>query len=157
MNLKNFIQFRSQTSTLQNIFRIVLGAFLLFAGISHLTFARTEFLAQVPPWMPIDHDLVVVLSGIAEITLGAALIALPRYRAVVGWLTAIFFVVIFPGNISQYVNQIDAFGLTTDTARAVRLLFQPLLVLWAIWSTGAWQAWRNRHQQPSNPAWQHSD
>lgn len=157
MTLKNIIHYQPQTSTVQNIFRILLGAALLYAGISHLTFARTEFLAQVPPWVPIDHDLVVVLSGIVEIALGAALIVLRRYRALVGWLTAVFFVLIFPGNISQYVNQIDAFGLNTDAARAVRLLFQPLLVLWAIWSTGAWQAWRNRHQQPSDAAVQHSN
>jgi len=136
----------------QNIFRLLLGAALLYAGISHLTFARTEFMAQVPSWLPLDGDLVVVLSGIVEILLGVSLIVLRRYRALVGWVAAIFFVVIFPGNISQYVNGIDAFGLNTDTARFVRLLFQPLLVLWALWSTGAWQAWRSRHQNaPQRP------
>jgi hypothetical protein len=49
------------------IFRILLGAFLSFSGISHLTVARTEFLAQVPTWLPVNADQVVVLSGIAEI------------------------------------------------------------------------------------------
>ena len=114
----------------------------------HLTVARTEFLAQVPNWVPLDGELVVVLSGIVEIILGAALIVLPQYRVLVGLVTAVFFVAIFPGNISQYLNGIDAFGLNSDTARAVRLLFQPLLVLWALWSTGAFQAWRNRHVTP---------
>ncbi len=146
MTIKNIINYQPRTSIVQNIFRVLLGAALLYAGISHLTVARTEFLAQVPTWLPLDGDLVVVLSGIVEVLLGVALIALRRYRALVGWVTAIFFVVIFPGNISQYVNGIDAFGLNTDTARFVRLFFQPLLVLWALWSTGAWQAWRYRHQ-----------
>ena len=145
MFLENIIRYKPQTNTIQTAFRLLLGAFLLFAGISHLTVARADFLAQVPPWVPLDGDLVVVLSGIAEIVLGAALMVLPRYRALVGWVVAAFFIAIFPGNISQYVNGIDAFGLNTDTARAVRLLFQPLLVLWALWSTGAWQAWRNRN------------
>jgi uncharacterized membrane protein len=121
------------------IFRILLGASLLFAGISHLTVARTEFLAQVPTWLPVNADLVVVLSGVAEITLGLALIFLARQRAWVGLATAAFFVLIFPGNISQYVNQIDAFGLDTDQARFMRLFFQPVLVLWALWSTDAWR------------------
>jgi uncharacterized membrane protein len=130
------------TSHVQTLFRLLLGVVLLFAGIAHLTFARTEFLAQVPDWVPLDADLVVVLSGIVEIALGIALIGLGRYRVWVGWITAAFFVAIFPGNISQYVNRIDAFMLNTDEARAIRLLFQPLLVAWALWATGAWQAWR---------------
>lgn len=144
--LNNIITYQPRTSLVQTIFRLLLGVALLYAGITHLTVARTEFLAQVPTWLPLDGDLVVVLSGIVEIVLGLALIFLRRYRALVGWVAAIFFIVIFPGNISQYVNGIDAFGLNTDTARFVRLFFQPLLVLWALWSTGAWQAWRNRHQ-----------
>ncbi len=123
----------------RTIGRVTLGLFLLFTGIGHLTFGREEFTAQVPDWLPVADDLVVVASGIAELALGAALIALPRHRVAVGWIVAAFFVAIFPGNISQYVNQEDAFGLTSELARAVRLVFQPVLVLWALWSTGAWR------------------
>jgi len=129
----------SGTSKVQTLSRWVLGVALLLAGMGHLTWARTEFLAQVPPWVPLEGDLVVVLSGIVEIVLGGALIALPKYRVALGWITAVFFVLIFPGNISQYVNQIDAFGLDSDLERGIRLLFQPLLVIWALWSTGAWR------------------
>lgn len=126
----------------RTIFRILLGAFLIFAGVNHLTVARVEFLAQVPAWLPLDGDLVVVLSGIAEIALGLGLVFLGRQRALVGLAAAAFFVLIFPGNISQYVNRIDAFGLNTDQARFIRLFFQPLLVVWALWATGAWSALR---------------
>jgi len=126
----------------RTIARILLGATLLFAGTSHLTFAREAFRAQVPTWLPLDVDFVVVASGIVEIVLGLALIVLYRYRVWVGWLVAAFFVAIFPGNISQLVTHTDSFGLNTDAARAVRLVFQPLLVVWALWSTGAWKAWR---------------
>jgi len=119
--------------------RVVLGLFLLVAGIGHLTFGREEFTAQVPDWLPVADDLVVVGSGVVELALGASLIALPRHRVALGWLSAAFFVAIFPGNIAQYVNHVDAFGLTSDGARAARLVFQPLLVLWALWSTGAWR------------------
>ena len=132
-----------QTNLVQHAFRLLLGLFLLTAGTGHLTFLRVEFLAQVPNWVPVDGDLVVILSGIAELILGAGLIILPgRYRVVNGWLAAAFFVAIFPGNIAQYLNRIDAFGLTTDRARFIRLFFQPVLVGWALWVTGAWQAWR---------------
>lgn len=132
------------TSLIQNISRILLGSFLLLAGISHLTFARNEFVAQVPVWVPMNTDLVVVLSGIVEITIGISLIFIGRYRLQIGWLTALFFVLVFPGNISQYVNRVDAFTLNTDAARLVRLFFQPVLVFWAVWSTGAWDAFRKR-------------
>lgn len=122
---------------------VVLGLFLAFAGTSHLTFARDEFQAQVPDWVPVDKDLVVLLSGIAEIGLGSALALLPSRRVPVGLAAAAFFVAIFPGNISQYVTRTDGFGLDTDQLRFIRLFFQPLLVIWALWSTGAWQALRN--------------
>lgn len=148
--LQRLIQYKPHTSIIQTAFRWLLGLSLLNAGISHLTFARVEFLAQVPRWVPIDHDFVVVASGIVEIALGAALILLPRYRALIGWIAAAFFVAIFPGNIWQFIDRIDAFGMNTDAARAVRLLFQPVLIAWALWSTGAWQAWRSRHQPSSS-------
>jgi len=121
---------------LQNIFRVLLGAFLAFAGFSHLTFNRAEFLAQVPQWVPLNPDMVVILSGIVEISLGLSLIFFLKQKRNVGILAAIFFVLVFPGNISQYINHVNAFGLNTDALRLTRLFFQPLLVLWALWSTG---------------------
>jgi uncharacterized membrane protein len=133
---------------IETVFRILLGVLLVFAGISHLTVARAEFVAQVPTWLPVDSDLVVVLSGIAEIALGLALIFLVRQRVLVGLAVAAFFVLIFPGNISQYVNRIDAFGLNTDAARFTRLFFQPVLVLWALLATGAWRAFSRRKPKP---------
>jgi uncharacterized membrane protein len=117
--------------------RVLLGFALTFAGIGHLTTSRLEFQAQVPTWLPLDPDFVVVASGVVEIALGLSLIILFKFAPYVGALTALFFIAIFPGNISQLVTQTDAFGLNTDTARAVRLLFQPLLVIWALWSTSA--------------------
>lgn len=118
--------------------RLLLGLALTFAGVSHLTSARAEFQAQVPPWVPLDADFVVIASGVVEIVLGAALIVLFRWKEWVGIATALFFIAIFPGNISQYLSGIDAFGLDTDEARAIRLIFQPLLVVWALWSTRGW-------------------
>ena len=125
---------------IKKILLLSLGAFLTSAGISHLGSNRTEFLAQVPTWLPLNGDFVVVASGIVEITLGISLITttfiLKEYRKQVGIVVAIFFILIFPGNINQYVNKIDAFGLDTDQKRLIRLFFQPLLVIWALWASG---------------------
>lgn len=122
---------------------MLLGAALIYAGVSHLTFSRETFQAQVPAWVPLDSDFVVLASGVVEICLGLALISLGRYKAQVGILVAAFFIAIFPGNISQYLTQTDAFGLNTDEARLIRLFFQPLLVLWALWATGGWKLIRS--------------
>lgn len=139
----------SSSSLARTIARVVLGGFLLFTGVGHLTRQREEFQAQVPTWMPLDADFVVLASGVVEIALGLALIALPRYRVPVGWVVAAFFVAVFPGNVSQYMTGTDAFGLDTDRARLIRLFFQPVLIAWALWSTGAWAAWRaSRRAEP---------
>ena len=122
-----------------SVARFLLGGILAFAGVSHLTFARDEFQAQVPDWVPVDDDVVVLASGLVEISLGAALIGFARGRVGVGLLAAAFFVAIFPGNIAQYLDGKDAFGLDTDRKRLVRLFFQPVLVVWALWSSGAWR------------------
>ena len=134
------------TSLLRHAARILLGAALAFAGISHLTFSRLEFRAQVPPWVPLGPDLVVILSGIVEITLGLGLVFVPRYKVTLGWLSAAFFVLVFPGNIAQFMYHRDAFGLNTDRARMIRLFFQPVLVLWALWSSEAWRHYREKRQ-----------
>jgi uncharacterized membrane protein len=122
----------------RTIARYLLGTALIYAGVGHFSFSRVEFQAQVPPWVPLDADFVVLASGAVEICLGLGLIFISRYRKQIGWLTAAFFLAIFPGNISQYLTQTDAFGLNTDEARAIRLLFQPLLMIWALWATSAW-------------------
>jgi uncharacterized membrane protein len=128
---------------LRNMGQVILGIALTYAGSTHLTSSRQEFQAQVPTWLPLDADFVVIASGIFEIILGLALLILWRYRSQVGLIVAIFFILIFPGNINQYVNGIDAFGLDTDQARLTRLFFQPLLVAWALWSTSSWQIIKN--------------
>ena len=124
--------------------QMVLGFALAYAGVGHLTTSRTEFQAQVPTLLEEYADFVVLASGVVEIALGVGLIALWQYRVQLGWGVAAFFVAVFWGNISQYLNGVDAFGLDTDTKRLVRLFFQPLLVMWALGSTGAWKSWRSR-------------
>ena len=118
------------------IARVLLGVRLIVTGIIHLTFGRVEFKAQVPGWVPLNADLVVVISGIAELALGIALlVASKKRRQIVGLAAVIFFIAIFPGNIAQYIDHRSAFGLDTDTKRLLRLFLQPVFILWAWWST----------------------
>jgi glutathione peroxidase-family protein/uncharacterized membrane protein len=136
-----------KTTLTQNTMRVILGSFMALAGIAHMTFQRAEFQAQVPRWLPTNSsfmDFVVLSSGVVEIALGLSMIFLFRHKVKVGIALAIFYVLIFPGNISQYTNHIDAFGLDTDQKRLIRLFFQPVLVLWALWSTGALKHLLNR-------------
>lgn len=126
----------SSTPPSQTAARLILGSFMTFAGITHLTSAREEFQAQVPSWVPVDEDLVVVGSGVAEIALGAALLTLPKQRKLTGTALAAFFVAIFPGNIAQYVERKDGFGLDTDRKRLFRLFGQPGLIAAALWAAG---------------------
>lgn len=127
---------------IKTFFRLLLGAFMLYAGIGHLTFRRQEFVAQVPTWIqfsPEFADFVVLASGVVEIMLGLGMLLLWKKKATVGASLALFYVAIFPGNLNQYFNHIDAFGLNTDTLRLIRLFFQPVLIFLALWSTGGWQ------------------
>jgi uncharacterized membrane protein len=133
----------NKTTITQKIFRILLAVFMIYAGVSHLTFNRIEFQAQVPDWLPLNKDLVVILSGIVEIALGLGLALWTKKRIQFGCALAVFFILIFPGNIAQYLEGKDAFGvLNSDGARFRRLFFQPVLVVWALWSAGSWKAWR---------------
>ena len=130
----------NKTSIIQNILRILLGAFMLYAGIGHLTFLRLEFQAQVPTWITTYEsfmDFIVLASGVVEIIFGILMIVGGKLKIKTGIALAVFFFLIFPGNINQYVNQIDSFGLNTDKQRLIRLIFQPILIIWALWSTGA--------------------
>ena len=130
----------SNSQPIRSVARWVLAGGLGYAGIGHFINSG-EFLAQVPPWLPFP-EAIVAISGVVEISLAVALLFLRKQRVAVGWVTAAFFIVIFPGNVSQLITGTDAFGLDSDVARTVRLLFQPILVVWALWCTGAWRAWR---------------
>jgi len=136
-----------KTTLTQNIFRILLAIFMVCAGYSHLAFNRIDFQAQVPDWVPLSKDLVVILSGIVEIMLGLGLAFWKNERVTFGWVLALFFILVFPGNVAQYLDGKDAFGLDSDWARLIRLFFQPVLIAWALWSVGSWKAWRTRNHE----------
>ena len=132
-----------QSTRAQKITRTLLGIFLIFTGIGHLTFMRTAFLAQVPNWLPMEADIVVLLSGVVEIILGASLLFVKKQRTLVGWIVALFLILVFPGNLAQLVNHNYAFGLNSELLLWLRLPFQPLLIILVLWSTGAWNEWRH--------------
>jgi uncharacterized membrane protein len=131
-------------SVLRLISRLLLALLLIVAGVSHLTWGRHGYRIVVPDWatrmLRTDKDMIVVASGAVEVMLGAALVALPRDRTRVGMIVAAFFVAVFPGNVHQWRTGRSAPMLRTDRARFIRLLLQPLLVAWALWSTAGRRA-----------------
>jgi uncharacterized membrane protein len=146
----------ARSARVRSVARVVLGGALIIAGLGHLTFARSEFQAQVPDWVGIDKDVVVVLSGLVEIALGSALIVARRHRPIVGLVVGLLFIAVFPGNISQFIDGHDAFGLDSDGARRNRLFFQPLLVAWAWWSTNAFETFTGRAVDRARDEGQHA-
>ena len=126
-------------STLRTVSRWALAALLIAAGVGHLTTLRRGFRIVVPDWatrlLRTDKDTIVVVSGVVEIALGAALVALPKERSRVGAAVAAFFVAVFPGNVHQWQTGRSAPGLDTDGRRLARLFLQPVLVAWALWAT----------------------
>lgn len=133
---------------IKTFFRLLLGVFMTFAGFSHLTFNRLEFVAQVPTWIqfsPEFTDFVVLASGVVEMIFGLGMLFLYKHKGAVGILLALFYIAIFPGNLNQYFNHIDAFGLNTDSDRLIRLFFQPVLIFLALWSTDGYAELKNSH------------
>ena len=125
--------------TLRRLSRWALAALLAAAGVAHLTTLRPGFRIVVPDWatrlLRTDKDTIVVVSGVVEIVLAAALVALPRERGRIGAAVAAFFVAVFPGNVHQWRTGASAPGHDTDARRFGRLFLQPVLVAWALWST----------------------
>jgi len=127
---------------LRALLRYALAAFLALAGVLH--FVRPdEFLAQVPAWLPAPAAIVAV-SGALELALAVALVALPRRRAQVALAVAVFFLLVLPGNVAQWWEGTDAFGLDSDGERLTRLLLHPLLWLWAAVAGDLWPRPRRR-------------
>ena len=121
----------------ETFFKNLLALFLVCAGTAHFVI-KEEFINLVPMWMPVDYGIVVVVSGVLEIALGIMLFTMPKKSIALGWIIAAYFALIFPGNITQYMQQRDALGLNTDQLRMIRLFFQPVFIAWSVWATGAW-------------------
>lgn len=119
--------------------RTALAGLLVAAGAGHLTTLRRGFRVAVPDWatrvLHTDKDTIVVVSGVVEVVLGVALLALPRERRRVGIAVAALFVAVFPGNVHHWRTGRDVPGLDSDAKRFGRLFLQPVLVGWALWST----------------------
>jgi uncharacterized membrane protein len=120
---------------LKDLIRFLIGSLLIVAGLGHLFWLRIEFQAQVPNWLRLDPDFVVLSSGFVELFLGLSLLFWKNQRSKIGWVIAVFFILVFAGNLNQYFLGIDAFGLDSDVKRLIRLPFQPLLIVGILWST----------------------
>jgi len=129
-----------KTSISQNILRVTLGLIMIYIGIAHLYFRRIEFQAQVPRWLTSDEsfvDMIVLISGYIEIIFGVLMVWGGKFKAKTGLVLGVFYVLVFPGNINQYIHELDGLRMYSNNERFLRLLFQPVLIFWALWSTNA--------------------
>ena len=115
--------------------RIAMAIFYLAAGLLHVG-TPEKFLPIVPDWVP-QPDLVIVATGVCEIS-GALALMTTRLRKLAGIMLALYAVCVFPANIKHAIDHIDLPGLPSSWwYHAPRLAFQPVLVWWALWCSGA--------------------
>lgn len=132
---------------MKNLVRIGMGFAMIAAGIGHLTFQRKTFQVQVPDFIPLAKDTTVLASGFVEIAFGLAMVFAGEKKKQVGLTLAIFYVLIFPGNIHQYQQHLDGFGLNTDSKRLGRLFFQPVLIFLSLYSTAGWKLLKKKENK----------
>lgn len=101
------------------------------AGINHFI-NRHFYVAIMPPYIPV-HAAMVALSGVAEIILGLALIPV-KTRKWAAHLIALMLIIFIPVHIFmlQQAYTVENYS-TTIVAAWIRLLLQPLLIIWVLW------------------------
>jgi uncharacterized membrane protein len=109
----------------------VFGALFIVAGITHFT-SRAFFVSIVPPYLP-SPDALVVISGVAEIGLGAA-IWVPRWSRLAGWGLIALLIAVFPANIHMWRHP-ELYPTIAPSALLWRLPIQGVLIAWAYWFT----------------------
>lgn len=115
------------------VLRWVLGLAYLAVGIIHLRSPR-GFVAITPSWVP-DVPLVIALTGMAEIAGAVALLLVPQLRKAAAIGLALYAICVFPANINQAIHDIPVSGQHLGWwYHGPRLLFQPVLVWWALWA-----------------------
>ncbi len=111
----------------------LLAGFFAFAGAMHFVIPRS-YESIVPPWLPLRRE-AVILSGVAEIVGGAAVLSRNSRRFARWWLLGLL-TAVFPANVQMAVNPEQVRGLDLRRiprwALWARLPLQPLAMLW-VW------------------------
>jgi uncharacterized membrane protein len=109
-----------------------LAAFFTFAGAMHFVTPRS-YEAIMPPSFP-RHRESVIVSGLAEIAGGAAVLPRRSRRFARWWLLGLL-VAVFPANVHMAIHPEQVPGLDERVPRWAlwaRLPLQPLAMLW-VW------------------------
>ena len=113
------------------IVRVLFGAFFVVAGVTHFT-NRDFFTSIVPPYLPWP-ELLVYVSGVAEIALGV-LLMVPATTRIAAWGLIALLIAVFPANIHMAMNP-QLYPDTPLAALLIRLPLQGLLIALAFWFT----------------------
>jgi uncharacterized membrane protein len=121
-------------NTARAAMRWVLAAFYAAAGVAHL-YAPDQLLAITPSWVPFAPQVVFV-TGLCELAGAAALVTKPLRRAA-GFALAAYAICVWPANFKHAIDGIDLPHISSSWLyHGPRLLFQPVLVWWALYSAG---------------------
>jgi uncharacterized membrane protein len=112
--------------------RCAMALFFVIAGLSHFGPARAEFVGMVPPWVPVNHDVTIVVTGVLELCGGIGLLV-PATTRVAGIALALFLVAVFPANMYAAEHHLRIFG-REHPALLPRTIDQIVLLALVIWS-----------------------
>ena len=116
--------------TMRTLFRWLLAAIFAFVGVVHLA-QPGIFLPIVPDWVPMPR-LTIEATGACELA-GAAGLLTRRARRLAGVMLALYAVCVFPANIKHAIDDVPVNGVHLGLWYHVpRLLFQPVIVWWAL-------------------------
>jgi uncharacterized membrane protein len=131
------------------IWRTILAALFLFAGVCHLLNPQL-FRPIMPPWIPAPIACIIV-SGIAELAGGIGLlIPVREIQRAAGWGLLLLLVAVFPANIYMAAAHIQVHGFPPHNWISwARLPLQPLLMLAVSWAVAIWPRARENEKAPA--------
>jgi uncharacterized membrane protein len=129
--------------------RIGMAIAMVVAGITHLV-RPLPFLQHLPAWVP-AAELLIFVTGIAEVVLGLALLLPQPWRWRAGIVLAAYLVAVFPANVYVAVAGVDVDGQPDGIYAWLRLPLQVLFVAWALWSTRPDSGGALRHRAATDP------
>lgn len=114
------------------------------AGLVHFV-APGLYRGMMPPWLP-AHELMIAISGAAEIAGGASLLV-PSLRRAAGYGLIALLIAVFPANVQMLLDHRAAGGaLPQELLLWLRLPLQLVIIRW-VWKVSK----PDRQQTPSSP------
>lgn len=110
-------------------FLLLLACIFVAGGLNHF-YQPAFYLKMMPPYLPAPL-LLVQISGLAEIFLGALLL-LPSFSFYAAWGLILLLVAVFPANVQMALTP-ELWPNIAPILLWLRLPLQGILIAWAYW------------------------